>query len=68
MFLYGIEYPYKFVKVLKHQECIEKDTVTLLCELDDAAGDVKWSKNGQELKADKRYIIYLFSYLIRLGN
>lgn len=33
----------------------EKDTVTLLCELDDATGDVKWSKNGQELKSDKRF-------------
>lgn len=39
----------------------EKDTVTLLCELDDAAGDVKWSKNGQELKSDKRYSLF---YLI----
>ncbi|XP_065220483.1 twitchin isoform X27 [Planococcus citri] len=49
-----VEYPYKFVKVLKHQTLIEKDTLTLLCELDDAAGDVKWTKNGNELKADKR--------------
>lgn len=49
-----IEYPYKFVKVLKHQQMVEKDTVTLLCELDDATGDVKWAKNGQEIKADKR--------------
>lgn len=56
--MYKLEYPYKFVKVLKHQECIEKDIVTLICELDDASGDVKWSKNGQELKADKRYIVY----------
>jgi len=53
-----VEYPYKFVKVLKHQQMIEKDTVTLICELDDATGDVKWSKNGQELKADKRYNPY----------
>lgn len=36
------EYPYKFTKVLKSQQAIEKDTITLLCELDDAAGDVKW--------------------------
>lgn len=49
-----VEYPYKFVRVLKHQQMIEKDTVTLICELDDATGDVKWHKNGQELKADKR--------------
>lgn len=49
-----IEYPYKFVKVLKHQQLTERDTLTLLCELDDAAGDVKWTKNGKELKADKR--------------
>lgn len=40
---------------------IEKDTVTLLCELDDATGDVKWSKNGQEIKADKRYNTFNFT-------
>lgn len=49
------EYPYKFVKVLKSQQCTEKDTITLLCELDDANGDVKWTKNGQEIKPEKRY-------------
>lgn len=49
-----VEYPYKFVKVLKHQQLIEKDTVTLACELDDAAGDVKWFKGDQEIKPDKR--------------
>lgn len=43
---------------MKHQQMIEKDTVTLLCELDDPAGDVKWSKNGQELKSDKRFVIF----------
>lgn len=36
------EYPYKFTKVLKSQQAIEKDTIVLLCELDDAGGDVKW--------------------------
>lgn len=41
VFLFS-EYPYKFTKVLKSQQAIEKDTITLLCELDDAAGDVKW--------------------------
>lgn len=36
------EYPYKFTKVLKSQQAIEKDTITLLCELDDASGEVEW--------------------------
>lgn len=49
-----VEYPYKFVKVLKSQQLIEKDTVTLACELDDAAGDVKWFKGEEEIKPDKR--------------
>lgn len=48
------EYPYKFVKVLKSQQLIEKDTVTLACELDDAGGDVKWFKNDEEVVPDKR--------------
>lgn len=49
-----IEYPYKFTKVLKSQQLIEKDTVTLACELDDARGDVKWFKDNEEIKPDKR--------------
>lgn len=49
-----VEYPYKFVKVLKSQQLIEKDKVTLACELDDAGGDVKWFKNGEELQLDRR--------------
>lgn len=49
------EYPYKFVKVLKHQQLIEKETLTLLCELDDAAGEVKWFKGDQAITPDKRY-------------
>lgn len=53
-FLIYSEYPYKFVKVLKSQQLIEKDTVTLACELDDAAGDVKWFKNDEEIVPDKR--------------
>lgn len=48
------EYPYKFVKVLKSQQLIEKDNVTLACELDDAGGDVKWYKAGEEIVLDKR--------------
>lgn len=48
------EYPYKFVKVLKHQTAIEKETITLLCELDDENGDVKWFKGDQEIQSDKR--------------
>lgn len=49
-----IEYPYKFVKVLKSQQLVEKDTVTLLCELDDERGEVKWMKGDEEIKPDKR--------------
>ncbi|CAG9796113.1 unnamed protein product [Diatraea saccharalis] len=52
-----VEYPYKFTKVLKSQQAIEKDTITLLCELDDAGGDVKWFKNDEPVKADKRISI-----------
>ncbi|KAL1129846.1 hypothetical protein AAG570_012790 [Ranatra chinensis] len=52
-----VEYPYKFTKVLKSQQVTEKDTITLICELDDPAGDVTWTKNGQELKPDKRISI-----------
>lgn len=48
------EYPYKFVKVLKHQQLVEKDTLTLLCEIDDSTGEVQWFKGGQEIKPDKR--------------
>lgn len=33
---------------------IEKDTVTLACELDDAAGEVKWFKGEEEIIPDKR--------------
>jgi len=53
------DYPYKFVKVLKHQQLIEKETLTLLCELDDAAGEVKWFKGDQEITPDKRYRIII---------
>lgn len=53
------EYPYKFVKVLKSQTAVEKDTITMLCELDDAAGDVKWFKGDQEITGDKRYCFIL---------
>lgn len=42
------------MKVLKHQQLIEKENITLSCELDDAAGDVKWYKGEQEIKPDKR--------------
>lgn len=42
------------MKVLKHQTATEKETITLLCELDDAAGEVKWFKGDQEIQSDKR--------------
>jgi len=48
------EYPYKFVKVLKHQQLVEKETLTLLCELDDVGGDVQWFKGDQAITPDKR--------------
>jgi len=40
--------------VLKSQTATEKDTITLLCELDEPDGEVQWFKNGEELKQDKR--------------
>ncbi|PNF43664.1 hypothetical protein B7P43_G15461, partial [Cryptotermes secundus] len=49
-----IEYPYKFVKILKSQQVTEKDQITLLCELDDAGGEVTWHKNNEPVKPDKR--------------
>lgn len=49
-----IEYPYKFVKNLKYQQYVEKDNITLLCELDDALGEVQWFKDGKEIKPEKR--------------
>lgn len=60
------EYPYKFVKVLKHQQLVEKETLTLLCELDDAGGDVQWFKGDQAITPDKRYVSgnNLFSRII----
>lgn len=45
------------MKVLKSQQLIEKETVTLHCELDDAAGEVKWYKGKEEVKPDKRVTI-----------
>lgn len=49
-----VEYPYKFVKVLKSLQCVEKDTVTLACEIDDATGEVQWWRGDEEIKPDKR--------------
>lgn len=49
-----VEYPYKFVKVLKSQQCVEKDTITFACEIDDATGEVQWWHNDEEIKQDKR--------------
>lgn len=48
------EYQYKFTKILKSARLIEKDTLTLACELNDARGDVKWFKGEEELQGDKR--------------
>lgn len=38
--------------MLKSQQLIEKDNVTLACELDDAGGDVTWFKDGEEIKPE----------------
>lgn len=46
------EYPYKFTKLLRPLQNLEKDTITLTCELDDPLGEVKWMKDGKEIKAD----------------
>ncbi|KAI5639981.1 immunoglobulin i-set domain-containing protein [Phthorimaea operculella] len=51
-----VEYPYKFTKVLKSQQATEKDTITLLCELDDEGGEVQWFKNDEPLVFDKRIV------------
>lgn len=48
------EFQYKFTKILKSARLIEKDTLTLACELNDARGEVKWLKNGEEIQGDKR--------------
>lgn len=48
------EYQYKFTKILKSARLIEKDTLTLACELNDARGDVKWFKGEEEIQSDKR--------------
>jgi hypothetical protein len=48
------EFQYKFTKILKSARLIEKDTLTLACELNDARGDVKWFKNDEEIISDKR--------------
>ncbi|ERL85176.1 hypothetical protein D910_02598 [Dendroctonus ponderosae] len=52
-----VDYPYKFVKVLKHQQHVEKENITFLCELNDAGGDVKWFKGDQEITPDKRLVV-----------
>lgn len=44
------------MKVLKSQQITEKDQVSLLCELDDAGGEVTWHKNNEPVKPDKRYV------------
>ena len=48
------EFQYKFTKILKSARLIEKDTLTLACELNDARGDVKWFKDDVEIQGDKR--------------
>lgn len=45
--------------MLKSQQLIEKDNVTLACELDDDGGDVTWFKDGEEIKPDDNKRIQL---------
>lgn len=54
--LHFLDYPYKFTKLLRSQQNVEKDTVTLSCELDDPLGEVKWFKDGKEIKPDGKRI------------
>lgn len=42
--------------MLRSQQNVEKDTVTLACELDDPLGEVKWLKDGKEIKPDGKRI------------
>lgn len=44
------------MKILKSQQITEKDQITLLCELDDAGGEVTWHKNNEPVKPDKRLV------------
>lgn len=48
------EFQYKFTKILKSARLIEKDTLTLACELNDSHGEVTWTKNGEVVVPDKR--------------
>lgn len=48
------EFQYKFTKILKSARLVEKDTLTLACELNDSRGDVKWFKGDEEIQSDKR--------------
>lgn len=42
--------------MLKSHQNFEKDTVTLACELDDPLGEVKWLKDGKEIKLDSKLL------------
>lgn len=54
------------MKVLKSQQITEKDQITLLCELDDAAGEVTWHKNNEPVKPDKRLVSNINIHLSHL--
>lgn len=49
--------------MLKHQQLVEKETLTLLCELDDAGGEVQWFKGDQAITPDKRYFKLIINLL-----
>lgn len=48
------EKQYQFMKMLKSLRIIEKEPVTLECEVDEHEAPVTWYKDGKELKPDKQ--------------
>ena len=54
------EYPYKFTSELTGKDVVEDDHVEFKIELDEEDGDVKWYKDGVELKgSDVRYRVWV---------
>lgn len=45
---------YKFNKPLKNIKVTEKEDATLECEVDDSNAEVRWFKNGKQLKSNDR--------------
>lgn len=51
---------------MKSQQIVEKENISLICELDDAGGEVKWYKGEEEIVPDKRSVATMLE--IRLGK